>query len=73
MIYCIRIYQRYSKGSYLKVMLGGGYRVCRYEPTCSEYAAQAILKYGPIKGLGMAIWRIMRCNPWSGGGLDPVK
>ena len=48
-------------------------RVCRYEPTCSEYAVQAIRKYGPIRGIGMAGWRILRCNPWSPGGFDPVK
>ena len=39
---------------------------CRFTPTCSEYAKQAILKHGPIKGLGLAIWRILRCNPWGG-------
>ena len=37
-----------------------------------EYAKQAILKHGPIKGLGLAIWRILRCNPWGGSGYDPV-
>jgi hypothetical protein len=45
---------------------------CRFTPTCSEYAKQAILKHGPIKGLGLAIWRIFRCNPWGGSGYDPV-
>jgi putative membrane protein insertion efficiency factor len=45
---------------------------CRFTPTCSEYAKQAILKHGPIKGLGLAIWRIRRCNPWGGSGYDPV-
>ena len=45
---------------------------CRFTPTCSEYALQAILKHGPIKGLGLAIWRILRCNPWGGSGYDPV-
>ena len=45
---------------------------CRFTPTCSEYARQAILKHGPIKGLGRAIWRILRCNPWGGSGYDPV-
>jgi uncharacterized protein len=46
---------------------------CRFYPTCSEYSRQAILKYGSIKGLGMAAWRILRCNPWNKGGADPVK
>ncbi len=45
---------------------------CRFTPTCSEYARQALVKYGPIKGLALAIWRILRCNPWGGSGYDPV-
>lgn len=45
---------------------------CRFTPTCSEYARQALLKYGPVKGLALAIWRILRCNPWGGSGYDPV-
>ncbi|MGL4850239.1 MAG: membrane protein insertion efficiency factor YidD [Clostridium sp.] len=46
---------------------------CKYRPTCSEYALQAVEKYGAIKGSFMAIWRILRCNPLSKGGYDPVK
>jgi len=46
---------------------------CRYYPSCSEYTRQAILAYGPIKGIGLGAWRILRCNPWSKGGYDPVK
>ena len=45
---------------------------CRFTPTCSQYAREAIIKHGPIKGLGLAIWRILRCNPWGGSGYDPV-
>lgn len=45
---------------------------CRFVPTCSEYARQAILIHGPVKGLALAIWRILRCNPWGGSGYDPV-
>ncbi len=45
---------------------------CRFTPTCSEYARQALLKYGPVKGLALAVWRILRCNPWGGSGYDPV-
>jgi putative membrane protein insertion efficiency factor len=45
---------------------------CRFTPTCSEYARQALMKHGPIKGLYLAIWRILRCNPWGGSGYDPV-
>ena len=44
----------------------------RYSPTCSQYAIDAIKKYGPIKGLWLAIKRICRCHPWGGSGYDPV-
>lgn len=46
--------------------------VCRYTPTCSQYAVEAIKKYGPFKGGWLAAKRIMRCNPWGGSGYDPV-
>lgn len=45
---------------------------CRFTPTCSEYARQAILKHGPIRGLYLAIRRLLRCHPWGGSGYDPV-
>ncbi len=45
---------------------------CRFYPTCSHYGYQAIYKYGAIKGTGMAIWRVLRCNPYNQGGFDPV-
>lgn len=45
---------------------------CRFTPTCSEYARQALIKHGPVKGMALAIWRILRCNPWGGSGYDPV-
>lgn len=45
---------------------------CRYVPTCSEFAIQAIKKYGPLKGSYLAIKRILRCHPWGGSGYDPV-
>ena len=45
---------------------------CIYTPTCSEYAMEAIQKHGVIKGTGLAIWRILRCNPFMKGGYDPV-
>ncbi len=45
---------------------------CRYYPTCSSYSIQAIQKYGPLKGVLKAIYRILRCNPFSPGGYDPV-
>ncbi|MBQ3551629.1 MAG: membrane protein insertion efficiency factor YidD [Clostridia bacterium] len=45
---------------------------CKYEPTCSEYAQQAIMRFGVMRGLILALWRIIRCNPFSRGGYDPV-
>ena len=45
---------------------------CRFYPSCSHYGYQAIYKYGVIKGTGMAIWRLLRCNPYNKGGFDPV-
>ncbi len=46
---------------------------CRFYPTCSQYAIDAIKKYGAVKGSFLAIWRIIRCNPFNKGGYDPVK
>jgi len=48
------------------------YTHCKYIPTCSEYAVQAIQKYGVFKGILLAAWRILRCNPFAKGGYDPV-
>ena len=45
---------------------------CRFLPTCSEYGYEAIAKYGIIKGTRLATWRLLRCNPFSRGGYDPV-
>ena len=45
---------------------------CRYHPTCSAYGAQAIREFGILRGLVLAAWRVLRCNPWSHGGIDPV-
>jgi putative membrane protein insertion efficiency factor len=45
---------------------------CRYHPSCSAYALQAVEEFGILRGLVLATWRIARCNPWSHGGHDPV-
>lgn len=65
MIRGIRLYQKYLSP------LKGGIR-CPYIPSCSQYAVEAISKYGVIKGGMLASWRILRCNPFSHGGYDPV-
>lgn len=48
-------------------------RRCKYEPTCSRYGVEAIRRYGVIRGAVLAGWRLLRCNPWSYGGYDPVE
>ena len=63
-LWAIRLYQR-GISPYLP-------RSCRYYPTCSQYAAEAVTRYGPWKGMGMAIKRIARCHPFHPGGYDPV-
>lgn len=47
-------------------------RRCKYEPTCSSYAVQALQEFGILRGLVLAAWRVLRCNPFSHGGYDPV-
>jgi putative membrane protein insertion efficiency factor len=48
-------------------------RRCKYEPTCSAYAIEAVERFGVIRGTVLACWRILRCNPFSHGGFDPVR
>jgi putative membrane protein insertion efficiency factor len=48
-------------------------RSCKYEPTCSHYAVDAVRSHGVCRGTVLAAWRILRCNPWSHGGYDPVS
>lgn len=64
-IYIIKLYQKF-----LSPLLG---RNCRYYPTCSEYTKQAVDKYGIIKGSILGIIRILKCNPFSKGGVDKLK
>jgi putative membrane protein insertion efficiency factor len=46
---------------------------CRYYPSCSDYASQALKRFGILRGTVLAGWRVLRCNPWSRGGFDPVE
>ncbi len=64
-IFLIKFYRKYI--SPLK-----GKPCCRYYPTCSQYALEAYEKYGFFKGTWLTVWRILRCNPFSKGGYDPV-
>lgn len=50
-----------------------GYGKCKYTPTCSEYSIEAFRKYSFPKALVLSVWRILRCNPFSKGGYDPLK
>jgi len=61
---CLRTY-RYA----ISPLLG---RNCRFFPSCSEYAAEAVNKYGALRGTGLALRRLSRCHPWNPGGFDPV-
>lgn len=65
---CISIIKFYRK--YLSAYIGFG--CCKYTPTCSTYALEAYEKYGFFKGTWLSVWRILRCNPFSKGGYDPV-
>lgn len=65
---CLMLLVRGYQGVF-GAMMGGH---CRFQPTCSEYALDAIRNCGPLKGLRLSIWRVLRCHPFSKGGLDPA-
>lgn len=65
LIACVRFYQQTLHSFF-------GYGSCRFTPTCSQYMIEAVQVYGPFKGLGLGLWRILRCNPFCRGGYDPV-
>ncbi len=56
-----------------QIIFAGAPKTCRFQPSCSEYAIKALERYGVVRGSGMAIWRVLRCNPWNPGGYDPVR
>jgi putative membrane protein insertion efficiency factor len=64
LLWLIRAYQRWISPAFP--------RRCRYEPTCSAYAAQAVRELGPVRGVILSGWRLLRCNPFSRGGIDDV-
>ncbi|MFA6306530.1 MAG: membrane protein insertion efficiency factor YidD [Patescibacteria group bacterium] len=69
----LKIYQKtlsFDHGIF-KFLYPNGF--CRFHPTCSDYAIEAIEKYGFLKGGSKAIWRVLRCNPFNSGGFDPLK
>lgn len=72
--YVLRHIDKYQQdiGPALKAKLGKE-DICRYEPSCSQYAKEAVEKYGQVKGSAMAAKRLLMCNPWSKGGYHPVK
>lgn len=59
--------------AYRRLISPGLPRRCKYEPTCSAYTAQAVRQYGILRGLVLGGWRLLRCNPFSHGGFDPVE
>lgn len=63
----IKLYKRYLS------LTNFGIHTCKYEPSCSRYSYEAIDKYGIVKGVMKSIKRVIRCNPFSKGGYDPVK
>jgi len=65
--FILKIIGLYQK--YISPLLGPS---CRFHPTCSNYAFQAVEKYGALKGVFLAIKRILKCNPWGGSGADPL-
>lgn len=67
-IFIINLYKKYISPIFHKLGFD-----CKFYPTCSEYAKQAIEKYGVIKGCYLGIKRILKCNPFSKGGYDPLK
>jgi len=68
----IKLYQKTISPDH-GVFSGGKQRACRFYPTCSQYTYEAIESRGIIRGVGLGLWRILRCNPFSKGGHDPVR
>lgn len=65
---CLHLIQGYR--AVISPLLG---QACRFEPTCSQYALDAVSRYGALRGLGLAVVRLLKCHPFHPGGEDPVK
>ena len=72
-LFLINIYQRTVSPDHGWFKATHPYGHCRFYPSCSEYTKEAVDKKGIVAGLSLAIWRVLRCNPWSRGGIDPVR
>jgi putative membrane protein insertion efficiency factor len=70
-IFLIRFQQ--GLAPFWRALLGSGGACCRFHPTCSEYAVEAIEKHGVVRGIGLALGRLGRCHPWGKGGWDVVE
>ena len=64
-VFPVRMYRRFVSPALPKR--------CKYHPSCSEYAVEAVRSHGVLRGVVLAGWRLLRCNPWSHGGFDPVE
>ena len=72
-LFLIKLYQKTLSPDHSWVRHILPFGCCKFTPTCSQYTYDAINKYGVIKGSALGFWRILRCNPWSRGGSDPVQ
>ncbi|MDE3200779.1 MAG: membrane protein insertion efficiency factor YidD [Acidobacteriota bacterium] len=64
----LSFYKRFISPALHSISPGG----CKFQPTCSEYAQIAIATHGPLRGVALSIWRLLRCHPFTRGGFDPV-
>ncbi|HBR81152.1 MAG: hypothetical protein UX09_C0006G0026 [Candidatus Uhrbacteria bacterium GW2011_GWE2_45_35] len=71
-IFLIRIYQKTLSFDHGLFKIFHPYGYCQFHPTCSEYAIGVISRFGLLKGVFLASWRVLRCHPWSKGGIDEV-
>jgi putative membrane protein insertion efficiency factor len=70
LVFGVRLYQWTARP--LLAVLSGPLGRCRFTPSCSEYAIDALRAHGALRGSALAVWRVCRCNPWGGCGDDPV-